>query len=137
MEHALRQAAASTVTRPVLVHVITRKGMGYALAEQNDEDDQMHQVPAAIDSRDDPRQGWPSRLCPAPVLDRRRSPTTMVAIGAKPPPRHRGDHRRDARSTVGLAPFRPRFPDRVYDVGIAEQHAMTMASRPGDGGHAR
>ena len=42
-EHALRQA--NEYGGPVLVHVITRKGFGYALAEQNEEDC-LHQVPA-------------------------------------------------------------------------------------------
>jgi 1-deoxy-D-xylulose-5-phosphate synthase len=50
----------------------------------------------------------------------------MIAIGARRPD--------VAAATaamlhpVGLAPFKAAFPDRVYDAGIAEQHAMTMAA---------
>ncbi len=111
-EIALRRAAE--YGGPVLVHVITRKGFGYALAEENEEDC-LHQVP-----------GTPSK--PAPV---KRSWSEvygeeMVAIGARRP---------DVVAItaamlhpVGLAKFAGAYPDRVYDVGIAEQHAVTMAA---------
>jgi 1-deoxy-D-xylulose-5-phosphate synthase len=116
-EHALRQA--SEYSGPVLVHVITRKGFGYALAEQNEEDC-LHQVPGT--------SGKPAGVTPKPA---KRSWSEvygdeMVAIGARRP---------DVVAItaamlhpVGLAPFKAAYPDRVYDVGIAEQHAMTMAA---------
>jgi 1-deoxy-D-xylulose-5-phosphate synthase len=116
-EHALRQA--SEYSGPVLVHVITRKGFGYALAEQNEEDC-LHQVPGT--------SGKPVGVTPKPA---KRSWSEvygdeMVAIGARRP---------DVVAItaamlhpVGLAPFQAAYPDRVYDVGIAEQHAMTMAA---------
>jgi len=121
-EHALRQA--NEYGGPVLVHVITRKGFGYALAEQNEED-RLHQVPGTGGK-------------PAPVPGSAGTAKTakrswsevygdeMVAIGARRP---------DVVGItaamlhpVGLAPFKAAYPDRVYDVGIAEQHAMTMAA---------
>jgi 1-deoxy-D-xylulose-5-phosphate synthase len=119
MEHALRQAAE--YNGPVLVHAITRKGFGYQLAEQNEEDC-LHQVPAA-----------PKRLAgqsPAPSVPKRAWTDVfadeMVAIGGRRP---------DVVGItaamlhpVGLAPFKAAYPDRVYDVGIAEQHGMTMAA---------
>jgi 1-deoxy-D-xylulose-5-phosphate synthase len=113
-EHALRRA--NEYGGPVLVHVITRKGFGYALAEQNEEDC-LHQVPAL-----------PAGTVPKPA---KRSWSDvygdeMVAIGARRP---------DVVAItaamlhpVGLASFKAAYPDRVYDVGIAEQHAMTMAA---------
>jgi 1-deoxy-D-xylulose-5-phosphate synthase len=116
-ENALRQA--NEYGGPVLVHVITRKGFGYALAEQNEEDC-LHQVPGT--------SGKPVGVTPKPA---KRSWSEvygdeMVAIGARRP---------DVVAItaamlhpVGLAPFKAAYPDRVYDVGIAEQHAMTMAA---------
>jgi 1-deoxy-D-xylulose-5-phosphate synthase len=116
-EHALRQA--NEYGGPVLVHVITRKGFGYALAEQNEED-RLHQVPIT--------SGKPASVTPQPA---KRSWSEvygdeMVAVGARRP---------DVVAItaamlhpVGLAPFKAAYPDRVYDVGIAEQHAMTMAA---------
>jgi 1-deoxy-D-xylulose-5-phosphate synthase len=113
-EDALRRA--SEYGAPVLVHVITRKGFGYPLAEQNEEDC-LHQVPAL-----------PAGTVPKPA---KRSWSDvygdeMVAIGARRP---------DVVAItaamlhpVGLAPFKAAYPDRVYDVGIAEQHAVTMAA---------
>jgi 1-deoxy-D-xylulose-5-phosphate synthase len=118
IELALRQA--NEYGGPVLVHVITRKGFGYALAEQNEED-RLHQVP-----------GTGGKPAPAGVpKPAKRSWSDvygdeMVAIGARRP---------DVVAItaamlhpVGLAPFKAAYPDRVYDVGIAEQHAMTMAA---------
>jgi 1-deoxy-D-xylulose-5-phosphate synthase len=117
MEQALRRAAE--YGRPVLVHAITRKGFGYALAEQNDED-RLHQVPAAPVSRGSAPPAAPKRSWTDVFGDE------MVAIGARRP---------DVVAItaamlhpVGLAPFKAAYPDRVYDVGIAEQHAMTMAA---------
>jgi len=122
MEQALRRAAE--YGRPVLVHAITRKGFGYALAEQNEEDC-LHQVPAA------PAAPAAGSAGPGKPAAPKRSWTDvfadeMVAIGARRP---------DVVAItaamlhpVGLAPFQAAYPDRVYDVGIAEQHAMTMAA---------
>ena len=119
-EHALRQA--NEYGGPVLVHVITRKGFGYALAEQNEED-RLHQVPGT--------GGKPAPVPGSAAKPAKRSWSDvygeeMVAIGARRP---------DVVGItaamlhpVGLAPFKAAYPDRVYDVGIAEQHAMTMAA---------
>ena len=123
-EHALRKAAE--YGGPVLVHAITRKGFGYPLAEQNEEDC-LHQVPAA------PKAVTPSAASAtpsAPAVPKRAWTDVfadeMVAIGARRP---------DVVGITaamlhptGLAPFKAAYPDRVYDVGIAEQHAMTSAA---------
>jgi 1-deoxy-D-xylulose-5-phosphate synthase len=133
IEHALRQA--NDYSGPVLVHVITRKGFGYALAEQNEEDC-LHQVPAApakpagakAASANGSPNGAPNGTAPKQP---KRAWTDvfadeMVAIGGRRP---------DVVGItaamlhpVGLARFKAQYPDRVYDVGIAEQHAMTMAA---------
>jgi 1-deoxy-D-xylulose-5-phosphate synthase len=124
-EHALRQACE--YGGPVLVHVITRKGFGYPLAEANEEDC-LHQVPGT--------GGKPAAAAGAGTAGAARGPAKrswsdvysdeMVALGARRP---------DVVAItaamlhpVGLAPFKAAYPDRVYDVGIAEQHAMTMAA---------
>jgi 1-deoxy-D-xylulose-5-phosphate synthase len=108
VEHALRRAR--DFGGPVLVHVITKKGFGYPAAEQN-EIDCLHQVPAAG---------------AAPGTWSRVFGDEMVAIGARRP---------DVVAITaamlhptGLAQFAAAYPDRVYDVGIAEQHAMTSAA---------
>ncbi|HVT67224.1 MAG TPA: 1-deoxy-D-xylulose-5-phosphate synthase [Trebonia sp.] len=130
-EHALRQAGE--YGGPVIVHVITRKGFGYALAEQNEEDC-LHQVPgtagkpATAPAATGPAGAVLASTGPKPA---KRSWSDvygdeMLAIGARRP---------DVVAItaamlhpVGLAPFKAAYPDRVYDVGIAEQHAMTMAA---------
>jgi 1-deoxy-D-xylulose-5-phosphate synthase len=108
VETALRRAR--DFGGPVLVHVITRKGLGYAEAEANT-DDRLHQVPAAGAT-----PGSWSRVFG----------DEMVAIGARRP---------DVvaitaamLNPTGLAQFGAAYPDRVYDVGIAEQHAVTSAA---------
>jgi 1-deoxy-D-xylulose-5-phosphate synthase len=114
LEHAL--ARARDFGRPVVVHVITKKGRGYLPAEQ-DEVDCLHQFPPAG---------------AAPGTWSRVFGDEMVAIGAR---------RQDVVAItaamlhpVGLAPFAAAFPDRIYDVGIAEQHAMTSAAGLAMGG---
>ncbi len=108
VEAALRRAR--DFEGPVLLHVITRKGLGYAEAEANT-DDRLHQVPAAG---------------AAPGSWSRVFGDEMVAIGARRP---------DVvaitaamLNPTGLTQFAAAYPDRVYDVGIAEQHAVTSAA---------
>jgi 1-deoxy-D-xylulose-5-phosphate synthase len=129
VEHALRRAR--DFGGPVLVHVITRKGFGYPLAEENDEDC-LHQVSPAKSAA--PPSSTPVKLAAstpaAPGASAR--PWTQVfgdelaAIGASRP---------DVVAITaamlhptGLAKFAAAFPDRVFDVGIAEQHAVTSAA---------
>ena len=121
VEQALRRA--KEYGGPVLVHVITRKGFGYAPAEEN-EDDRLHQVPGA------PRPGT------VPGVSTKTWSQVfgeeLAAIGAQRP---------DVvaitaamLNPTGLGPFARAFPDRVYDVGIAEQHAVTSAAGLAMGG---
>jgi 1-deoxy-D-xylulose-5-phosphate synthase len=116
VEHALRRA--KNFGGPVIVHAITRKGFGYPPAEQDDVDC-LHQVPA----------GHRPSAPPGPAPTRTWSEVfgeELVAIGARRP---------DVVAITaamlhptGLAPFACAYPDRVFDVGIAEQHAVASAA---------
>jgi 1-deoxy-D-xylulose-5-phosphate synthase len=120
VEHALRKAAE--YGGPVIVHAITKKGFGYLPAEQN-EQDQMHQVPAAPLKTSEPagtapkpaKRAWSDVFADEMVAIGTRRPDVVAITAAMLHP-------------VGLAQFAAAFPDRVYDVGIAEQHAITSAA---------
>ncbi|GLZ38773.1 1-deoxy-D-xylulose-5-phosphate synthase [Actinokineospora sp. NBRC 105648] len=116
LEAALRRA--KDFGGPVIVHAVTRKGNGYPLAE-NDELDQMHQTDPIDPVTGKPRKSkgtvWTSVFAEE-LAEIGAEREDVVAITAAM-----------LRST-GLAPFADRFPDRVFDVGIAEQHAITSAA---------
>ncbi|TFV55668.1 1-deoxy-D-xylulose-5-phosphate synthase [Mycobacterium sp. PS03-16] len=125
-EHAVESALrhARGFNAPVIVHVVTRKGMGYAPAE-NDEAEQMHAC-GVIDVATGQATkvagpGWTSAFSDA-LIDFGAKRRDVVAITAAMP------------GPTGLAAFRDRFPDRFFDVGIAEQHAMTSAAGLAMGG---
>ena len=116
VEHALRKAKA--FGGPVIVHVITKKGKGYGLARAN-EADRFHAV-----DRINPETGlqlqvkgriWTDEFSDAIVRVGQARPEVVAITAAMLIP-------------VGLEEFARRFPDRVFDVGIAEQHAFTMAA---------
>jgi 1-deoxy-D-xylulose-5-phosphate synthase len=114
VEHALRRAR--DFGGPVIVHVITRKGFGYPEAEQN-EVDCLHQVPAA-----GAQPGSWSRVFGDEMVSIGARRPDVVAITAA------------MLHPTGLALFAAAYPDRVYDVGIAEQHALTSAAGLAMGG---
>ena len=121
VEHALRRA--KEYGGPVLVHVITQKGFGYGPAEEN-EDDCLHQVPGAPRPGAVPgaaRQTWSQVFGDELVAIGHRRPDVVAITAAMLHP-------------TGLAPFARAFPDRIYDVGIAEQHAVTSAAGLAMGG---
>ncbi len=122
VENALRHARGFNA--PVIVHAVTRKGMGYAPAE-NDEADQMHSC-GVIDPETGlatsvPGPGWTSAFSEALISYAARRRDVVAITAAMPGP-------------TGLSEFRKRFPDRFFDVGIAEQHAMTSAAGLAMGG---
>jgi 1-deoxy-D-xylulose-5-phosphate synthase len=126
VEHALRRAR--DFGGPVLVHVITRKGFGYPLAEENDEDC-LHQVSpqaakaATVDSSTEtPRPRPWTQVFGEELAEIGASRPDIVAITAA------------MLHPTGLAKFAAAFPDRVFDVGIAEQHAVTSAAGLAMGG---
>jgi 1-deoxy-D-xylulose-5-phosphate synthase len=109
---------------PVIVHAVTGKGRGFAPAE-NDEADQMHS-PGPLD----PETGLP--VGPKPVDWTSVFTETMLELG-----RERSDIVAITAAMggpTGLAPFGRAYPERLFDVGIAEQHAMTSAAGLAHGG---
>src|SRR5579859_1262106 len=137
LEHALGRARE--FGGPVLVHVITQKGRGYALAEENDEDC-LHQVDpgskvrlngAAAEAKAAPAAPHPAAK-PAGRKWTHIFADELVSIGARRP---------DVVAITaamlhptGLAAFAQAYPERVFDVGIAEQHAVTSAAGLAMGG---
>lgn len=116
VEHALRRAKA--FGGPVIVHAITRKGQGFSAAEA-DEVDRFHSV-GVIDPETGqpltvPGGSWTSVFSDEIVqIARRRSDVVAITAAMLIP--------------TGLDRFAAEFPDRVFDVGIAEQHAVTSAA---------
>ena len=114
----LKNAAAIT-DRPVIVHVVTQKGKGYAPAESSA--DKLHAVAKfdvvsgrqtkAVSNAPSYTKVFGTELIKRAALD-----PTIVAITAAMP------------SGTGLDLFGQAFPTRTYDVGIAEQHAVTFAA---------
>ncbi|HHU68099.1 1-deoxy-D-xylulose-5-phosphate synthase [Corynebacterium sp.] len=103
---------------PIIVHAVTEKGHGYAPAV-NDLADQMHATgvidPLTGVSLSQAQPDWTSVFTDA-VLDAAERREDIVAITAA------------MAGPTGLAPFSEKFPDRFFDVGIAEQHAVTSAA---------
>ena len=116
LEQAL--AAAKRFGGPVLVHALTTKGQGYDIAVEN-EFDQMHQAPVFDRETGDALSvapaGWTSvfRDEIVRIADARDDVVGITAAMLYP---------------VGLDAMAEKFPDRVVDVGIAEQHAVTSAA---------
>ncbi|WP_299088292.1 1-deoxy-D-xylulose-5-phosphate synthase [uncultured Microbacterium sp.] len=118
-------ALAKAHGAPVIVHVITEKGRGYEPA-RNDEADQFHAV-GKIDPRTGAPLGGSSSVAWTDVFsdalvdagERREDVIAITAAMLRP---------------TGLQPFAQQFPERVYDVGIAEQHAAASAAGMAFGG---
>ena len=123
MEEALSQA--KNYGAPVIVHAITQKGKGYAPAV-HDEADQFHAV-----GKIDPQTGEPISTSSTPTWTGIFS-DTLVRLAEKND-RIVGITAAMLRPT-GLHKLAERFPDRVHDVGIAEQHAATSAAGLAFGG---
>lgn len=111
-------AMAKEYGGPVVVHAITEKGRGYKPAEDNT-DDHFHAVgkihPETGLPVEPSRFGWTAVFADEIVKIARKDPTVVGVTAAMQNP-------------VGLKPFKEAFPSRVIDVGIAEQHAMTMSA---------
>ncbi|WP_115788121.1 1-deoxy-D-xylulose-5-phosphate synthase [Arthrobacter silvisoli] len=110
---------------PVIVHAMTEKGHGYAPARAN-EDDQFHAVGVIDPETGEPTaspgaQSWTSVFAEeiADIADERKDVVGITGAMLIP---------------VGLHKFAARHPERVFDVGIAEQHALTSAAGMAFGG---
>jgi len=104
---------------PILVHVITKKGKGYPPAETNP--DRFHGVPPFVIETGELRN------------DQKNPPTYTEVFGETLCQLARENKRLIAitaamQSGTGLEEFARRFPERFYDIGIAEQHAVTFAA---------
>ena len=122
LEHALSRA--KDFGGPVIVHAVTQKGNGYPPAE-NHQADQMHTTDVM-----DPITG-------EPVKPKKRSWSSVFAEELV----KLGEENKDLVAITaamlgptGLQHFAERFPDRCFDVGIAEQHALTSAAGLAMGG---
>jgi 1-deoxy-D-xylulose-5-phosphate synthase len=123
LESALRRAKG--FGGPVIVHAVTRKGYGYRPAE-DDEADCLHGPGGAFDPETGkllaaPTVKWTSVFADelVAIADER---SDVVGITAAMP------------GPTGIAKLMHRYPERAYDVGIAEQHAVTSAAGLAIGG---
>nr|WP_275433112.1 1-deoxy-D-xylulose-5-phosphate synthase [Corynebacterium imitans] len=109
---------ANSYEGPLIVHVVTEKGHGFAPAV-NDVADQMHSTgvidPVTGASLAKSAPGWTS-VFTEELLRAGHEREDIVAITAA------------MAGPTGLQPFAEKFPDRFFDVGIAEQHAITSAA---------
>jgi 1-deoxy-D-xylulose-5-phosphate synthase len=112
LEKALHHAAA--FEGPIVVHVLTQKGRGYAPAE-NDPIKRLHDMGQT-------KPGSYTAAFTEAMLKAGEEHPNLVAITAAMP------------DSTGLLPFQDRFPNRCFDVGIAEQHAVTAAAGMAMGG---
>ncbi len=122
LESVLRDTAE--FDGPIVVHCLTQKGRGYRFAE-NDEEKNLHDVPAGFDSKTGKAKASPSSWTNEftnVLLEISRSRRDLHAITAAMP------------GPTGLLPFQAEFPERFHDVGIAEQHAVTLAAGMALGG---
>ncbi|KAI96119.1 1-deoxy-D-xylulose-5-phosphate synthase [Rhodomicrobium udaipurense JA643] len=115
----LRNVRDSAHKGPVLIHCVTQKGKGYEPAEKAP--DKYHGVTkfnVITGAQDKVKASAPSytKVFAQSLLDEARKDDTIVAISAAMP------------SGTGLDLFESEFPERTFDVGIAEQHAVTFAA---------
>jgi len=104
---------------PCLIHVVTRKGKGYSYAEAAA--DKYHgvtkfDVVTGVQSKGPPGPPSYTNVFAKALIDEARRDKRILAITAAMP------------TGTGLDKFGAEFPDRIFDVGIAEQHAVTFAA---------
>ena len=115
LESILNRSKA--INGPVLIHVVTKKGKGYKYAEENP--DKFHSTNSfniengkpKKDKKEDYSKVFGSKLCELAKNNKK-----IVAISAA------------MIDGTGLKQFKEKYPERIYDVGIAEQHALGMAA---------
>lgn len=106
------------VPSPVLVHVVTKKGKGYSFAENDAE--RFHGIGSFYkttgNSRSDSKSSKYSEVFGEAIVELARRDENIVAITAA------------MKEGTGLSDFSEEFPERFFDVGISEQHAVTFAA---------
>ena len=105
------------VTGPVLIHVLTKKGKGYKIAEENP--DKFHATaPFDIETgktKKEKKEDY-SKIFGEKLVKLAENDKRIVAVTAS------------MKDGTGLTKFAKEFPTRFFDIGIAEQHALTMAA---------
>ncbi len=115
MEYILSRA--KELDEPVLIHVLTKKGKGYKPAEDNP--DKFHGTgPFNIETGESTKKKSKdySKAFGEKLIELAEKNKTIVAITAA------------MRDGTGLKDFSIKYPERFFDVGIAEQHALTFAA---------
>lgn len=105
------------VNGPVLIHVLTKKGKGYKFAEENP--DKFHAIsPFNIETGEPKKTKGKdySKVFGEKLIELAKENDKIVAVTAS------------MKNGTGLAKFAKEFPYRIFDVGIAEQHAITMSA---------
>jgi 1-deoxy-D-xylulose-5-phosphate synthase len=115
----LRNVRDNRVDEPVLIHVVTQKGKGYEPAEKSA--DKYHgvtkfDVMTGAQAKSEPKAPSYTNVFAEALIAEAEADARVVAITAAMP------------SGTGLDKFGKRFPDRCFDVGIAEQHGVTFAA---------
>lgn len=108
---------SKTISGPVLIHIVTKKGKGYKIAEENP--DKFHSVSSfdvetgklKKEKKDDY-----SKIMGNKLVELSKKDEKIVAVSAA------------MIDGTGLNEFKKQFPNRIFDVGIAEQHALGMAA---------
>jgi 1-deoxy-D-xylulose-5-phosphate synthase len=123
LEHALEGARLRVDEGPIVVHVVTQKGRGYPPAEDDDEK-HLHDAPVFDPISGPPKSvptGYTQAFSDAILKIAGTDPRIAAITAAMPGP-------------TGLIQFQEQYPDRFFDVGIAEQHAVTAAAGMALGG---
>ena len=123
LEHAFHNAIELSAEGPIVVHVLTQKGRGYSPAEDDDEK-HLHDAPVFDPMTGPPKAvptGYTQAFAEGVIKAAERDPRIVAITAAMPGP-------------TGLIPFQEHFPDRFFDVGIAEQHAVAGAAGMAMGG---
>lgn len=110
-------ALSKRVLGPVLVHVLTKKGKGYEIAEKNP--DKFHATPPFNIETGEPKKVKNkdfSAVFGEKLVELAKRNDKIVAITAS------------MKDGTGLKKFKEEFPKRFFDIGIAEQHAITLAA---------
>lgn len=118
LERVLKTSKA--IKGPVLIHVITKKGKGYKFAEENP--DKFHSTSSFDVFTGNPikeKKDDYSRIFGKKLVELAKKNEKIVAISAA------------MIDGTGLTEFQKQFPNRIFDVGIAEQHAIRNGSRNG------
>ncbi len=119
IEATLRSAAEWD--GPILVHVLTEKGRGYEPATSDELKMHDYKLPPRHSDEDSPSISY-TQLFSEALMNEARRDDRIVAITAA------------MAGPTGLLPFQEAFPRRFFDVGIAEQHAVTAAAGMAMGG---